>query len=163
MKRLWWWIIAGVAAAGLIVIIILLVAPKNPIPGPIKQQLTSTLLVPKGGGAGVDRLSVKYDKANKLLTFNVAYAGTKMVMSEQPTPSQFVDIPAVYTKLVDGLNNYESFDVNVGTVNLTQPKELGNKQAAVLNAKGTLLFAKPDKNLSSDQWRVFFNHLGVIN
>ena len=150
-----------VAGIGIIVVILLLILPKNPIPGPIRRQLTSTLLLPDGGGAVADRLSAKYDTKEKLLTFNVAFASTRLVVSEQPTPDQFVDIPAVYTKLVDGLNNYESFDVNVGTVHLTEPKELSGKQAAVINAKGTLLFAKPDKNLTSDQWRKFFNGLSA--
>ncbi|MBW4061803.1 hypothetical protein HJC99_04515 [Candidatus Saccharibacteria bacterium] len=163
MKRLWWWVVGAVLVVGLIVIMGLLLAPKNPIPGPIKKQVTSTLLMPRGAGAVVDRQSVKYDSAQKLLTFNVAYAGTSIVVSQQPTPDQFVDIPAVYTKLIDSLVNYQSFDTSIGTVHLTQPKQLNGKQAAVLNTMGTLMFAKPDKNLSDDQWRSLFNHMAAIN
>ena len=163
MKRLWWWIIGGVAVLGLITIVILLVAPKNPIPGPIKKQLTSTLLVPRGGGAVVDRASVNYDRNQKLLIFNVAYVGIKLVVSQQPTPDQFVDIPDVYTKLIDGLNNYSSFDSSIGTVHLTKPTQAHGGQWGVLNTKGTLMFVKPDKNLTDDQWRTFFNHVVVLN
>jgi hypothetical protein len=163
MKRLWWWVTSGVVAVGLIILVILLVLPKNPIPGQIKAQVTSTLLVPQGSGILVDRLGVKYDAKDKLLTYTATYAGTKLTVSEQPTPDQFVDIPAVYTKLTDGLNNYLSFDANIGTVHLTLPKELAGKQAAVVNTKGTLMFVKPDTNLSDDQWRKFFNAVSARN
>src|SRR4051794_10749863 len=101
MKRLWWMIVIGVAGLGVVVIVILLLAPKNPVPGPVRKQLSSTLFVPREAGAEVDRQSVKYDGSQKLLTYNVTYAGTSLVVSEQPTPEQFIDIPDVYKKLVD--------------------------------------------------------------
>jgi hypothetical protein len=160
-KRLWW-LISGVVVFGMVIIIALLLAPKNPIPGPIRKQLTTTLLVPNGS-AVVDRLSATYNSKEKLLIYSVAFAGTKLVVSEQPTPESFVDVPQVYLKVLEGLNNYQSFDVNVGTVHLTQPKELQGKQAAILNTKGTLMFVKPAKNLTDDQWRQYFNHILVAN
>ena len=158
MKRLWL-VLGVVVPIGAIAVTIMLLAPKNPIPGPLRAELTSTLFVPSGPEVAVDRSSAKYDKTTKLLSFTVAYAGAQLVISEQPTPSQFTDIPDVYTKLVDGLNNYESFDVSVGTVHLTKPKQLGGKEAAVLNAQGTLMFVKADVDRTSDQWRIFFNHI----
>ena len=163
MKHLWRNIVLGTLGVGLVVIVVLLVAPKSPIPPTVTKQLTSTLLVPKGGGAVIDRESANYSKSEKLLIYTVAYAGTSIIVSEQPTPDSFIDIPDVYTKLVDGMNNYQTFEVNAGTVHLTRPKNLNGKQAAVLNAKGTLLFAKPAADLSDDQWRVLFNHLQVSN
>jgi hypothetical protein len=84
-----------------------------------------------------------------------------MVLSEQPTPDSFTDVPQVYDKVVDSMQEYQKFDVDVGTVHLTRPPSLNGKQAAVLNTKGTLLFAKPDKDLSEDQWRRFFNSFVV--
>ena len=33
---------------------------------------------------------------------------------------------------------------------------------AVFNAKGSLFFAKPDKNLSDDEWKRFFNQLILL-
>jgi hypothetical protein len=162
MKRLWW-VVGGAVLIGAVLIMAILVAPKSPIPPAVQKSLTSTLLVPKSSDIVVSRESSKYDSKDKLLSFSVAYAGTSIVMSEQPTPTQFVDIPAVYDKVVEGMTNYSSFDVNIGTVHLTTPKQLAGKQAAVLNTKGTLLFAKPGKNLTDDQWRKFFNSFAVQN
>ena len=161
MKRLWWWIVGGCVAVGVVVMIAILLAPKSPVLPAVTKQLTSTLLLPKGQGIQINRSSVIYDSSKKLLSYNVAYADTKIVMSQQPTPESFTDIPQVYNKLTDSMNNYLSFDVNMGTVHLTLPKELQGKQVAVFNSKGTLLFAKPDKNLSNDEWKRFFNQLQV--
>jgi hypothetical protein len=162
MKRLWW-IVGGVVVVGGLVILGLVLAPKSPIPQSVKKSVTSTLLVPQGAGTVVDRESANFVPDEKVLIYNVAYAGTKIIVSEQPTPQQFVDIPEVYKKTVDSMGMYQTFDVNVGTVYLTKSAKLDSKQAAVLNAKGTLLFAKPSADLSDEQWRVFFNHFVVIN
>lgn len=160
MKRLWWWLVGIVVLIGIVIIVILMVAPKSPIKPSLVKQLTSTLLVPTGV-ATIDASSESYDAQKKLLVYNVSFGGTKVVISEQPTPEQFTDIPQVYTKVIQDLNNYTTFDVNVGTVYLTKPKELAGKQTAVINTKGTLLFAKPDANLTDDQWRKFFTHMSV--
>ena len=162
MNRLWWWIVGGVAAAGMVLIVVLLLAPKSPIAPGVRKQLTSTFMAPVGGGAVVDRESANYLKDSKVLIYNVKYAGTRIILSEQSTPDQFVDIPQVYAKLTDSMGNYKTFDVSLGTVHLTKLKD-GDKQVAVLNSSGTLLFAKPDRDLSDDEWRVFFVHLRVMN
>jgi hypothetical protein len=162
MKKWYWRAVAGIFALGVIVVIVLLALPKPPIPGNIKQQLTSTLLVPQDSRFIANRQSVKYDSSLKLLTFNVAAFGQQLVVSEQPTPETFVDIPQVYQKVLDGMNDYYDFDVNIGSVHLTKPPQLKGKQAAVLNAKGTLLFAKPGSGLTQAQWQQFFNSLAVL-
>jgi hypothetical protein len=74
-----------------------------------------------------------------------------------------VNIPGALGKFVEAMNNYQSFETTVGTVHLTKPKSQNGKQAAVLNIKGTLLFARAESNLSDDQWQAFFNHLQVQN
>lgn len=164
MKRFWWRIISGVAVISLVVVFVVdLGQPTSPISSKVKRQLTSTLLMPLDYSVKIDRASVNYDGVGKLLVYNVLTDGTKIVVSEQPTPDQFVDIPGVFDKLVASMNEYKSFDVDVGTVHLTKPKSINGKQAAVLNAKGTLLFAKSEAKLSDDQWRGFFNHLQVQN
>jgi len=67
-----------------------------------------------------------------------------------------------YDKVVTSMNGYGKFDCDSGTVHLTRPKDLAGKQAAVMNAKGTLMFVKPASDLSEDQWRKLFNGLEVI-
>lgn len=160
MKRLWI-VCGGVAVLGLAAIAVILILPKPPIPGPIKQELTSALLLPKDPRFTVDRQSVKYDHSLKLLTFDATAFGKQLVMSEQPTPGSFTDAPPAYQKILDTMNDYSDFDTAVGTVHLTRPETLHGKQAAVLNAKGTLLFVKPGSDLSSDQWRQIFKSFDV--
>lgn len=161
MKRLWL-IVGSFVAIGLIVIGVMLVAPKPPVPLEIKRAVTSTLLVPKVREVAVERKSMKYDKKIKLLTYTTKAFGVTAVISQQPTPESFIDIPQVYDKVVSGMNEYSKFDSDSGTVHLTRPKELGGKQAAVMNAKGTLMFVKPETDLSEDQWRKMFNNLEII-
>ena len=156
------WVIVGTVLAVVLVISGLFLAPKSAIPGTIKKQLTSTLLLPSRQYP-VERSSSKYDSSLKVLSFNVKSGANLIAMGEQPSPDQFVDVPQAYQKVLDGMNDYEDLDTAIGTVHLTRPDSLKGAQAAVLNAKGTLLFAKPTSSLSADQWRRFFNSFSVIN
>ena len=131
-------------------------------PEATKNRLHFTLIAPTGGGVTIDKKSVKFDEANKLLTYTITYGTASLVVSEQSTPSQFVDVTTVYTKLVEGLNNYESFESAIGSVHLTKPTQLGGRQVAVLSSKGTLLFAKSKDPLATDQWKVIFQYMEVI-
>lgn len=155
-------VVASLLGIGAIVIAVLLLAPKPPIPGSIKSQLTSTLLVPVGKGVEVDRESARFDADLNLLTYNATWEGRTIVVSQQPAPESFADIPGYYDKVTAQMSQYAQFDVEIGSVRLTRPKDAGGKPAAVLYAKGTLLFAKPDAELSTDQWRRFFTTLTVI-
>lgn len=150
------------AVIGLIIISVLLIAPKNPLPGAIRKQVNYVILAPVSGATVVDRESTKFDTKLKLLSFNATLNDIKMVISQQPTPDSFSDIPQVYDKVVANMNEYSKFDVIVGTVHLTRPKDLGGKQAAVINTKGTLMFVKPDKDLTDDQWRLFFKNIDTL-
>ncbi len=157
MKRLWW-IVGGmgvILVAGAVTTI-MLVLSQEPVPNSIRKQLTSALLLSQATQAIIDRSSVKYNTHDRLLTFQVAYSGTQLTVSEQPTPGQFVDIPTAYDKVVENMNKYTSFAVDSGTVHLTRPKDSGGAQVAVLNARGTLMFVKSDKDLDDDDWRRFF-------
>jgi hypothetical protein len=147
---------------GIITITALLLAPKNPLPGTIRKQANFVILAPVSGPAAVDRESAKYDTSLKLLSYNVALDGVQVVVSQQPTPESFSDIPQVYDKVLSNMNEYLKFDVIVGTVHVTRPKDLAGKQAAVMNTKGTLFFAKPDKDLSEEQWRRFFKGIDTL-
>jgi hypothetical protein len=159
MKRLWF----NVAGGGilLIVIAVALIIPKAPIPDKVKQQVTSTILVPAANTAKIQPGTAKYDDKLKLLSYTTNFQGVNTIISEQPTPDSFVDIPQVYDKVVTQMGEYQSFDVDIGTVHLTRPSDLKGRQAAVLNTKGTLLFAKPSSDLTDDQWRKLFNSFAV--
>jgi hypothetical protein len=161
MKRLW--LIAGlVGLIGLAVTGFMIFGPKPLVPAVITRAVTSTILVPNVSGATVDRKSMKYDSQIKLLTYTASADSVNIVVSQQPTPASFTDIPQVYDKVVASMSEYSTFESSTGTVHLTRPKDLGGKQAAVMNAKGTLMFVKPARDLSEDQWRRLFNNLEVV-
>jgi hypothetical protein len=161
MKRLWL-VVGSLAGIGVIVIVVMLLAPKPPIPGQVKSQFTSTLFVPQTSNAKIQRSTVKYDSNLKLLSFTAQVYGIPTVISEQPTPEQFTDIPQVYDKVLSNMHEFTDFDTDVGTVHITRPTDLGGKEAAVLNSKGTLFFAKPARDLSDDQWRQLFRNVVVV-
>ncbi len=133
------------------------------IPAQIKQQLDFLIFLPEGDQSShIDRQSFKYDANLKVFSVVITSFNVKNTISEQATPDSFNDIPGYYDKLTEKLNSYASFDTDLGKVYLTRPDELKGKQSAVMNTKGTLMFASPDKNLTDSQWRQFFNSLSVI-
>ena len=134
----------------------------NQIPNSISKQLDFLVLYPNSPERKITAEvgSYKYDKSSKLLTFIVIDSGLNITISEQSTPQAFVDIPQSYTTLINSMNNYTSFDSLQGHVDLTMPKEFNGQQAAVMNTKGTLMFARPTNGkLTSDQWKSFFNSI----
>jgi hypothetical protein len=159
LRRHWWKYALVAAAAACAVGIFLVLRPDPLLPRPLSRQVTSTVFLPNSVDAVINRSSYKYNPSEKVLSLTAGFAGTTMTLSEQPTPDSFTDIPEVYQKVVAQMNNYESFESKDGTVHLTKPSQLAGQQTAVLNAKGTLLFIKPSKNLSTDQWKLFFRSL----
>jgi hypothetical protein len=134
------------------------------IPPAIKKQVTSVIFWPsKDAPVLSDKQTIKYNPNEKLLSY-VAHTsnGRELIISEQPTPDSFNDIPQVFSKFTEGLHQYTSFSTPDGTVSLTRPKELKGGQTAVMSAKGTLMFIKPSKDLSDDEWRQLFNNLEII-
>lgn len=98
--------------------------------------------------------SYKYDQSTKVLTFIVLVGNTKVVISEQSYP----DI-LVYGKLVNAFNIYSEIDTKTGKVSLGRPKDNGGGQAAVVHANNLLIFGKPDKDLTDEEWKAVFNNL----
>ena len=151
-------IVGGLVIAGL-----LLFPGKQPIPGSIKSQLSSTLLAPTAAGYTGSHDTAKYDSSHKLLAFKVTIPGGHSVtVSESPSPSQFTDITGYFNQFINDLGEYENFGTVNGTVYLTHPKNAPQTQVAVLNTDGTLMFVKPDNNISDDQWHAFFNAIQAI-
>lgn len=156
-------LLSAIVGIGLIFASILLLNPsKPPIPGPIKRQVTSTILVPKGSGYLVDRESVKYASKDKLLTFKITKNDQQVAtITEQPTPDTFVDIPEFSPKFFQQAGEYKTFDSINGTVHLLHPQK-GIKDAAAMNAKGTLIFVNPSVPFTEDDWRKLFKSIVVI-
>jgi nitric oxide reductase large subunit len=162
----WHWLVAAlIVMFGIVVASTMLIRRSQPIiPTTIKNKLTSTLLMPQDKRFEIIRQSVNYDSTvGGLLDFDVMVFGHRVVLSEQAEPASFVAVPAAYQKVVTGMNDYSDFDASIGTVHLTAPSQDNGNQAAVLNADGTLLFAKPAGSLTVAQWRQFFDSFIVVH
>jgi hypothetical protein len=134
------------------------------IPYAVKKQVSFVIYWPsKSAPVKNDKTTIKFDPTTKLLSY-IAQTNDdiKLTISEQATPESFVDIPAAYDKFIENLLQYSAFESPDGKVFLTHPKELKGGQTAVMNTKGTLLFMKPEKDVSDDTWRKIFNNLDII-
>ena len=152
-------IVTGLGVSGII-----LLKPNSPIPKDISSQLKFSPFLASGDAKVLGAVSdVSYSASSEVLAYNLNYDGVKMVVSQQPTPESFTDVPQVYDELLKKLNSQESFEVSIGKVSITLPTELKGGQTAVMNSKGVLMFVKPDKNLTRDQWRDFFSKLKLQN
>lgn len=138
-------------------------AAKKGFPKAVSSQASYAVFSPKDATqVRVDNKTAQYDPSTKLLTFTTyTVEGTKLIFSEQATPESLTDVPQAYDKLTASLQTYETFDSVNGRVNLTHPKELKGEQAAVMNSKGTLLFARAKQDISNEKWRQIFNQLEV--
>ncbi|MDB5178429.1 MAG: hypothetical protein JWN01_372 [Patescibacteria group bacterium] len=157
------WMVVGAIMVGLIVAgIIVILHPRSPIPSSIKTQLTFPVFYPDPTtGYKIDPGSITYSARDKVLIFNVSSSGNRIVFSEQGTPGPFNDVAGYYDKFIEKLGGYASFDSTNGKVSLAHPQELKGGQSAIMNAKGTLLFAHPDKDLSDDNWHKLFNAMAM--
>jgi len=167
MKKFWQlpvvWGVIGVLVTGLLVAGLLVIfRPRVPIPDRIVHQLNFSLMYPDASsGYEVDPSKTSYDASSKVLIFHAKQEGVELIITEQATPDPFNDIPQYYPKLIEKLNGYKDFDSINGSVSLTRPTELKGGQTAVFNGKGTLIFVKPSRALSDDDWRAFFNSLVI--
>lgn len=160
MKR-WWLIVAIVVALELAVGAAGFLWFRPALPGAIRKQLSITPLVPRGPAVTIDRGSVTYAPSSQVLTYNTEAFGGRIVVNEQPTPDYFTQTPGAYAELRKAMNEYQQLDTSTGTIYLTRPRDLGGRQIAVLNTAGTLVFARPDFDLSNEQWKRFFGAMVI--
>lgn len=159
--RRWWLIVAIVVAFELAVGAAVFLLLRPALPSAIRKQLSLTPLVPRGPVVAIDRGSVTYSPASQVLTYNTEAFGGRIVINEQPTPDYFTQTPGAYAELRKAMNEYQQLVTPAGTIYLTRPKDLGGRQIAILNTAGTLVFARPDSDLTNDQWRKFFASMAI--
>jgi hypothetical protein len=165
------WSYKKLAISAVIVLVIISAAfavgyylwPKPILPSSVTKQVNFTVFVPNEKVTVVNKNSAKYDEKLKLLSYDIVANNIKIVISLQPTPESFTEIPEAYDRVVASMNEYAKFENNLGVVRLTRPTDLDGKQVAVLNAKGTLAFIKPESDLTDDEWKDFFNNLVVMD
>jgi hypothetical protein len=158
----------GIAAIlGAVWLILYIGILNQPIPRKVLSQAGFGAWYPQGGSLGItvnrDSVKVSTSGADKLITFIALSKTNSLSFTEQAVPDSFNDVPQVYDKLIEKLRGYSSVDSVNGTVDLTRPEELKGAQTAVMKAKGTLVFIKPDKDLSVDDWRRLLNNLNFVH
>jgi hypothetical protein len=128
------------------------------IPKTIKKQISFTVLEtqPKTDWQ-ISPQSVNYNKKAGVLTMTATSSTANLIISEQAVPESFGDVPQLYPTLLNKLNQYQDIQTSVGTVTLTHPKELNGGQTAVAKLRQTLIFVKPNHNLTDSQWKDFFD------
>jgi len=156
-------ILAGVTAAILLVALglALLLLRHSPVPASVRKQLNFAAVYPSNTST-IDQNSYDYNNSQKNLTFNVSYSGHTILLSEQVAPGDSSNVTDVYYEGL-GLRPIAQIQTHQGLaaiVNFYSNSDYASSgQDAVLATKGTLLIARPDSNLSLEQWKAFLNGL----
>ncbi len=131
----------------------------------VRRQVRFSIVAPYDSPLlAVDRKSVRYDPATGLLSF-AAYlgqGGTRLVFSEQATPTGLGVGRGYYGKLLEKLNKYTTVTAPIGTLDITHPVMLAGAESALLNCRGTLVVIRPSTALDVNQWRAVASNLKVM-
>ena len=155
-------ITAGLMLVVLIGVVAVVRHSQSPLPKSIAKQVDFTTYYPSKEWK-VAASDITYDSKAEVLAYRIKKGDNTIAMNQQPTPTQFTDIPQYYPTLLIKLHEYESVGTTNGTVHLTRPQELNGKTSAVLSNEGTLVFAQSNTTMSSKDWRQFFNALKTVN
>lgn len=151
----------------IIVIVSSLALTKNsedsPIPNEIMNKINFLVYYPNNEQTWTtDESKTEFDTESGVLLLNSNDQTATIILSQQSSPEVFNDVPDQYQRMLNTLNQYAEISTSFGTITLTKPAELKGGQSAVGNLNGTLLFAKPDRDLSMQEWENFFKSMEVI-
>lgn len=110
----------------------------------------------------IDKKSINYDGKNNILLFTINGGGINTVITQQATPESFSVVQGGYQKLLESMRQYKEVKTRLGTVTLTKPEELRDQQIVVANPPGTLIFARPDKQLNDSWIQQLFDSLMLL-
>jgi hypothetical protein len=147
-------VIGGAAA-------VLMLNKSKPVPAAIRKQANFVIFYPSSKDAKIKSATFQYNSALKSVSFIINYMGKEVTFAEQASPDSFADDPNYYPKFAEKLNNYATFETVNGRVDLTRPNKV-NSETGLMNAKGTLLFAKSNGDISEDSWKRLFNALSFV-
>lgn len=103
-------------------------------------------------------IAVTNQDSDTIISFDLINRSNKVTITEQAYPE--VIIP---DQFFAGLNEYDDVSSNLGKIVLARPPKNNSHQVAVATPNNvTMIFANPQKELSNDQWRQFFNSLDVV-
>jgi hypothetical protein len=140
----------------------LLLRPRHSqLPSTIGKKIDFQVIYPiqsKDEVYKLDASSVKLapiDKNSNVLSFRMFSNANSIVVTEQAYPEVLN-----YDQLVNSIEPYAEVGTSAGKVSLGRPKSSGGHQVAVLKYnETTLIFAKPDHDMTELEWRNFLNQL----
>ena len=129
-------------------------------PANIRQSATFSMLVPADKTIALR----EWRSSKEAVTYKATVNGQTVVVTLQPVPLQYRNDEAAYERFIGSLKPFAVFKVNIGRValiNLVEESSFApNGQSAVVNAKGTLLIARPESGtMSQNDWATFFDTL----
>jgi len=155
-------LIAGIvclAVVGAVALCMFWRDPSSSLPAGLKKQINFATYFPDTSWT-VATEDASYQ--NGVLRFTSRQATRRLTFTEQATPQVFSEIPQYFPTLLTKMNQYASFTSAVGTVYLTKPTELKGGQTAVLEARGSLLFIRPNQEFTDRQWQQLFDSLRLF-
>ncbi|HEX3082173.1 MAG TPA: hypothetical protein VHQ86_02880 [Candidatus Saccharimonadia bacterium] len=157
------WAVIGAVLTGLLIVgLVLMLRPHSPVSDQLRKKVGFPILYPDPlDGYDLPPDTVTYDSGPGVLVLHAKKGKQDLTLSEQATPDPFNDIPDYYPKFVEQLQGYVTFDTPMGKVSLARPTQQHGAQVAIFNGKGTLMFVKPSKELSENEWRAFFAELVI--
>lgn len=167
MKRVRFWVVfiavlTTVAIFGFVVAYATGMLPSGDPRSPtnIRQSTDITLLVPSDTAISL----ADWRSNDEAVTYTATVSGRTVIVTLQKVPLQYRDDEAAYERFVGSLKPFAVFEVPLGRValiNLVEESSFApNGQSAVLNAKGTLLVARPEGGtMGQDDWTTLFDSM----
>lgn len=94
----------------------------------------------------------------------MSFAGTNLVVSQQPAPESLGLNDQPYYPAI-GIHPYAQFKTSLGTVALTKFWQSATLtptgQSAILASQGTMLVAHSENSLTNQQWKSLFDSLKI--
>lgn len=129
------------------------------VPQSIRKQANFAIFYPQPGQQiTIQKSTFKYDKSLGQVSYIVNFDSRQLTFAEQSSPDSFSADPTFYPAFIQKLDGYATFSSVNGRVDLTRPAQV-QAETGVMNAKGTLLFAKSSGDLSENNWKLLFNAL----
>jgi hypothetical protein len=135
---------------------------KIPIPKAISREVKYTILYPQPSKSVLyDKTSFKYAKTQSILSFIIKFNNSYITFAEQSTPEPFNASTTFFSSFTQRLDSYATLNTTDGQVVLTLPPQT-KEEIAVMNIKGTLLFASTKSKISETNWNFLFNTLQSV-
>jgi predicted restriction endonuclease len=130
----------------------------SPIPEKIVKQLTFSPFIIPNGTNGYTTTSYKFQTVEnnlQVLSYSIHLNGNTVSMSEQPQPSEFVEISGYQDQFLSNVaEQYDTVQTSNGVIYLGHLARQNNKQLGVMLESGLLVLMSPSRALNSTQWRM---------